>query len=299
MPLGIFAFLLVSIAALLVTADAADPIPRTRSVGVLVLCTSAAGLMYLHIPSGPVGPFAHWHLGAISLLLVVLVARGRTGLAWAGYAVMALISLVWCVQTGLTIGDGIALVSPHAGTLLVGTLFTVGLRHSAGNLNDLYRERAQRETFMAQTGATAIERQFQVSRLNAMARPSLERLARTDEVTPGQRADFLLVEASLRDAIRARCLFVEPIIGAARAARSRGVDVVLLDDSGDLSPDSVVLTAAIVASELDRLTNGRLTVRVLPPGRPEFATIIVETVDGPKTASRLLLIARDGTVRET
>ncbi|TFD61505.1 hypothetical protein E3T39_05490 [Cryobacterium suzukii] len=293
MPLGIFAFLVLSTAAILVTGDAADPMPLVRTVAVLLLCTVAAGLMYFHIPSGHVGPFAHWHLGAITLLLVVLVARGRPGWAWAGYAMMALSAIALAVHTGLTVGDGVMQASRHAGTLLAGTLFSVALRNFARNLNDLYRDRLQRETLVARISATTSERQAQLARLNAMARPSLERLTRTDPVTEFQRGEFLLVEASLRDAIRARCLFVEPIIGAARAARSRGVEVVLLDDSGDRPPASVVLTARIVSDELNRLTSGRVTVRVLPPGRSEFATIIVESGQ-----SRLLLVGRDGTVRE-
>ena len=303
LPLGIFAFLVLSTAAILVTGDAADPMPLSRTVGVLLLATIAAGLMYFHIPGAHVGPFAHWHLGAITLLLVALVARGRTGWAWAGYAMMTVVSIFWALQIGLTVGDGLLLVNRHAGTLLAGTLFAVGLRHSARNLDDLYRDRSRREAFVAQAGAAASERQAQVTRLNAMARPSLERLARIDAVTDHQRDEFLLVEASLRDAIRARCLFVEPIIGATWAARSRGVQVVLLDDSGDRPPASVVRTAAIVGDELDRLAHGRLTVRVLPPGRPEFATIMVETTVNETTmnettVSRLLLIARDGSVRE-
>ena len=298
MPLGIFAFLVLSTAAILVTGDAADPMPLTRTVSVLLLAAVAATLMYFHIPGDNVGPFAHWHLGAITLLLIVLVARGRTAWAWAGYALMTVVSVFWALQVGLTIGDGLLLVSRHAGTLLAGTLFSVGLRHSSRNLDDLYRDRSRRQAFLAQTGATASERQAQVARLNAMARPSLERLTRPDAVTEFQRDELLLVEASLRDAIRARCLFVEPLIGATWAARSRGVQVVLLDDSGDRQPASVVRAAAIVGGELDRLTHGRLTVRVLPPGRPEFATIMVETVVNDATESRLLLIARDGTVRE-
>ncbi|WP_104130467.1 sensor histidine kinase [Cryobacterium sp. N21] len=298
MPLGIFAFLALSSAAILVTGDAADPMPMIRTVGVLLLCTVAAVLMFFHIPSGPVGPFAHWHLGAITLLLVVLVARGRTGWAWAGYAMMAFSSIAVAVHTGLTVGDGLLQASRHAGTLLVGTLFAVALRHYSRNLDELYRDRLQRETFVARTGATTSERQVQVARLNALARPSLERLTRIDPVTDFQRDEFLLVEASLRDAIRARCLFVEPIIGAAWAARARGVEVVLLDDSGDRPPASVALTAAIVGGELDRLMQGRLTVRVLPPGRPEFATIIVETTVNAITMSRLLVISRNGLVRE-
>ena len=298
LPLGLFAFLALSIAAILVTGYAADPIPLARTVTVLSLCTVAAGLMYFHIPSGNVGPFAHWHLGGITLVLLVLVARGRAGWAWAGYAVMALSTIGFAVHTGLNIGDGVILVSPHAGTLLVGTLFVVALRHSSRNLVDLQRDQAQRAKSAAGTDATATERRVQLQRLTAMVRPSLELLTSTDAVSHGQRAEFLLVEASLRDAIRARCLFVEPVIGAARAARARGVQVVLLDDSGDRRPASVTVTAEIVGGELDRLSNGRLTVRVLPPGRPEFATIIVETTENLATVSRLLLIARDGTVRE-
>jgi signal transduction histidine kinase len=294
LPLGIFAFLLLSTAAIWVASDGIDPMPLRRTFGVLTLCVVAAIIMCFHIPSGHVPPFAHWHLGAITLLLLVLVVQGRTGLAWCGYAVVALITIVWTIQTGFTLGDGLALVSRHAAMLLAGMLFMVGLRHSNRKLRHLHRGRAERANVEARTGATTSERRLQVARLTTMAGPALRLLASTDPKTDADRAHFLLVEASLRDAIRGRCLYVEPIIGATWAARSRGVEVTLLDDSGDRPPASVELTAKIVADELDRLASGRVTVRLLPPGRREFATIVVES-----SQSRLLLVSRDGTVQET
>ncbi|MBG6214639.1 MAG: hypothetical protein LH475_06450 [Cryobacterium sp.] len=49
-------------------------------------------------------------------------------------------------------------MSRHAVTPLAGTLFSVGLQSSSRNLSDLYRDRSQQETFVAQTGATTSER---------------------------------------------------------------------------------------------------------------------------------------------
>jgi len=292
-PLDVLALLGVSAAALWITLPAADPFPQLRTVGILVLCSLTAGLMYYQISPLDGRPFAHWHLGAVTMVLVVLVARGRIGWAWVGYALMALCTVAWAHGNGLTVGHGVGLVVRHAGTLLVGTLFAVGLRRSGRTLRTLLRSRGERAAFEATNGAVFEEREVQLARVNALARPTLVRLACSHELGAEERAECLLVEASLRDAIRARSLFVEPIITAARSARARGVQVTLLDDSGDQQPTDVTLFARLVADELDGLRFGRFTVRILPASRAELATIVVDS-----TEHRMLLVDVDGTARD-
>ena len=291
--LAVLALLAVSAAAFWIILPAVDPFPTIRTAGILLLCSLTAGLMYHQISPLDARPFAHWHLGAVTLVLVVLVARGRILWVWVGYAVLAATTVAWAHVNGLTVGDGVNLVIRHAGTLLAGTLFAVGLRRSGRTLRVLIRSRGERAALEATSGAVFEEREVQLARVNALARPALERLAQPHELGAQERADCLLVEGSLRDAIRARSLFVEPIISATRAARARGVEVTLLDDSGDHQPTDVTVFARLVADELDALRFGRFTARVLPANRTELATIVVESSE-----HRMLLVAADGTVRD-
>ncbi|KGJ79660.1 hypothetical protein GY21_04335 [Cryobacterium roopkundense] len=292
-PLDLLALVAVSAAALWITLPAKDPFPPSRTFGILVLCSVTAGLMYLQISPLDARPFAHWHLGAVTLVLVVLVARGRTGWAWVGYAALAAATVAWTLANGLALVDGVNLVVRHGGTLLVGTLFAMGMRRSGRTLLVLIRERGERASSEATSGAVVEEREVQLARVNALARPALTRLMSAHELDDAERAECLLVEGSLRDAIRGRSLFVEPIITATRNARTRGVEVTLLDDSGDNQPTDVSLFARLVADQLDALSFGRFTLRLLPVARAELATIVVESAE-----HRMLVVDADGTARD-
>ncbi|TDW30567.1 sensor histidine kinase [Cryobacterium psychrophilum] len=289
----VLALLAVSAAGLWSILPARDPFPRSRTLGILGLCGVAGGLMFLHVSPLDERPFAQWHLGAVTLVLVVLVARGRLGWVWVGYAALAVSTVAWGLAYGLSIADGVGLVIRHAGTLLVGTLFAVGLRRSGRSLNVLILDGSQRAAGKAASDAVAKERAVQLARFNALARPALEGLVEPHELSRAEQAECLLVEGSLRDAIRARSLFIEPIVSATRAARSRGVEVTLLDDSGDFQPADVSVLARLVCDELDALNFGRFTARILPSGRVDLATVVVEAVE-----HRMLVVARDGTARD-
>jgi signal transduction histidine kinase/riboflavin transporter FmnP len=287
------AFLGITAAAVWVTRAATDPLPRGRAVGILALLAVSEVMMCLQVPVVGASPFANWHLGAITLLLLILAVRGRPGWAWAGYAGLFSASVTWAVLSGLPAGTGVDLVIRHAGTLLAGTLFAVGLRGSLNALAALNNQLSRTETAEATEIAAIEERQAQLARLNVIARPALERLAEPHDLSDAERADCRLVEASLRDAIRARALFVEPVTSAARAARVRGVDVTLLDDSGDQPPVDIDRVARIVADQLDSAASGRLIARVLPADRPVLATIVVEGAE-----HRMLAVTPAGDLRD-
>lgn len=291
-PRELLAFLAVSGAAVLSTRAAVNPLPRAQTFATVVLLAAAELLMVFEVTPDDTAAFAHWHLGAITLVLLVLAMRGRNRVAWLCYAGLFLATVAWAVLNGLTVADGVAIVIRHAGTLLAGTLWVFAARRSMAALAELNRQRTLRDAAeLAET--TAIEeREAQLARLGTLARPMLERLARRHPLRPDEQAECLQVEATLRDAIRAPALFVEPVISAAKAARARGVDVTLLDDSADRPPADIGPVAAAVAGELRAATSGRVTARVLPAGRDALATIVVDSHE-----HRIVTVGADGAAR--
>ncbi|MEB0002157.1 hypothetical protein QN357_04280, partial [Cryobacterium sp. RTC2.1] len=259
---------------------------------VILLATAGAALASAAVAPASAQPFAHWAFGAVTLLLVLLATRGRPGPAWAGYGLLVAVGLGWALLNGLGVADGLTLVVRHAATLLAGAVFAVGLTRSTRTLAVLNRERAVSIATTASAEAGVTERESELARVNALARPALERLAGGEDLDPPLRAECLIVEATLRDAIRARTLFVEPVITAARAARLRGVDVTLLDDSGGRPPEALAAVAGLVAGQLDLLDAGRLTARLLPPGRDDVASLVVES-----TGTRMLTVSPVGKLR--
>ena len=99
------------------------------------------------------------------------------------------------------------------------------------------------------------------------------------------RTEAQLLEARLRDDLRARCFRTTDVTRAAHDARARGVHVELLDDGAltDASPDlrDRVITAAV--QMLDTAPDGAVTIRVAPPGRDLTATVVARPVHGPAT----------------
>jgi hypothetical protein len=250
---------------------------RARMALIFGLCGVGAILMFAYMPAESTAPFPHWHLGAITLLLVVLALRGQIGYAWLGYIALAGLALIWALATDQSPVEAINLVSRHAGTLLVGTLFVVGMNRTERTLWVLTANDITRATCDATTVAAITEREAELMRVNALARPTLRRLALPIPLSHEERAECLRIEAGLRDAIRGRALFVEPVIAAVSAARQRGVEVTMLDDSGETPPDALPALARTVADVLDSVDTGKITIRVLPPGRPSLATLVVES----------------------
>ncbi|POH62213.1 hypothetical protein C3B59_11655 [Cryobacterium zongtaii] len=286
------AYLAIVLSAITLMRPMNRPFPRTQVAVALTLSGVGAILMFGYLPAHDGAPFAHWHLGAITLILVVLAARGQIRSAWMGYAVLALLTVGWAVETGQSAMVGVDLVSRHAGTLLAGSFFVVGLGRSERDLRVLTQDDLARARQDATTVAAIRERKAQLRRVNALARPTLLRLAEPHALTAEERAQCLLVEASLRDAIRGRCLFVPPVIHAVQAARQRGVEVTVLDDSADTPPEQLETLASTVADVLDTIEHGRVTVRVLPAGRADVATLVIES-----GTHRILGVGPDGALR--
>ncbi|WP_280385976.1 hypothetical protein [Nocardia wallacei] len=114
----------------------------------------------------------------------------------------------------------------------------------------------------------------------------LERIAAGDDLTGTERHESRLLEAELRDSLRAPALTTAALAAATRGARGRGVEVLLLDDGGlSEAADGLVSTVLdTAAQQLDKANAGSITVRILPPGRHVLATILV---DGPSEMRRI------------
>ena len=222
--------------------------------------------------------YTQWYLCAAVVALFYLCLRRRVLVAWVGMAGITAVMLVWGATTAFGVDGAILAVAEQLPILIVGTLFATGLRRSATqirSLNEQITERAARE---ADAEATALERHARMRALEQFVTPMLERLASGETPTAAERTQYALAEAELRDGLRAGVLMVPEVVAAARAARQRGVDVVLLDDSAGVAPesDSLALVSQRVVAALDAGSRGTVTARLLPPERGVIATIVVD-----------------------
>lgn len=217
-------------------------------------------------------------LGAApALTLGLLPVRGRAGTAWLGLAVeiSAIVLAAWL--RGADVGEvGEVLIPGNVGVLAMSTFFATLARPRARQIAAL-RRLGERDR---ETEGVRQVRDARVARLQGQVRPLLEYIASGQRLTDDQVAVCLLVEAGLRDRIRAPGLDVHEVADAAWDARARGVRVVLLDDRepvlvGQRPADFAKVCDAAVGVLVGARAESKVTVRLLPGGRAQFATIAV------------------------
>jgi len=270
---GIGALLLLTAAAALAMLAPRDPLEIWRVltiIGLIVVCTL---VMLEQLRLAGAGGFLSWNLNASNFILFAVALRGRIGWAWIGLAVITAIILSWSLIATHVVVQGFYLIYGEVGALLAGTYFAVLLRRVANQVMTLQAVRRQRVGEEHLRAETERERAAQLALVRKRVMPVLAAIA-SGEVSSAQRQQHRLLEAVLRDEIRGARLAVEPLASAVRAARGRGIDVVLLDDA-----DGVTLAwsdlewAADVIADID---GDRITVRL----SGDIPMITIATSDG-------------------
>lgn len=224
------------------------------------------------------GGYTQWYFGASTVALFYVCLRGRIALAWVGYAVLSATILIWGTTTDIGLTNAIVLVARQVPILIVGTLFATGLRRTGDDIERVTTAASVGAVAEAAATAARTERDNRLEQLGGFATSLLERLASGAPIAPQDRIEFAVAEAEVRDSVRARALRLPGVVEAARGARRRGVEVVLLDDSAPEGHDDEALArvATALAGALDGATDGRVTARLLPVGRDTVATIVVD-----------------------
>ncbi|ATL69018.1 hypothetical protein [Nocardia terpenica] len=247
-----------------------DPLPLPFAVFVAAAGPVATALTVANLSSEQ-AHYMGWTSYASSYVLAALVLRGRMGWAWLGVAASAVVILV----AGLKGEAAVGAIVP-VGTVIAISVFALIMRSTQRSLRMLREEATIRAAAEATMAAAEGERLRQLTRLDRVARPILERIAEGVELTAAEREECRLLEAELRDGLRAPQLVTDELSGAARGARARGVEVVLLDDGGFAGVPHWIRQRVIDAAtkELDAANAGAVTVRVLPLGRRVLATVL-------------------------
>ena len=261
----------------LLTFDSSEPVRRSTALIAVIAWIVVALLISWQLEQA--GGHSQWYYGAGTVTMFFIGLRGRLGIAWLGFIAQSLVIVLWCCTTEYGPLTALLLVGKQLPILLVGTLFTVGLRRTNATIARLTEKTSNRAVVEAAQLASTDERNARLQELDAIATPLLARLVDGTPVTDADRIEFAVAEAELRDGLRARSLTVPAVVSAARAARKRGVQVVLLDDRYPDVPDATTLATITgeLVEALDAATTGRVVARLLPSGRSEAATILSDS----------------------
>ena len=223
--------------------------------------------------------YASWCTGAGSDLSRGLLMRGRPVYAWAGSAATTLATAYWVISTGRPL--------LMIFTYMLGHYFTLASWHGVAHLSTRATTQiaaTQRESARLQAQQRAHEEadRIMTSRMASVRQrvtPLLTQIANGKAPTPKLRSQAYLLEAELRDEIRAPFFTGTSIVTSAQAARRRGTEVILLDDSGDNTTiDDRTRANAVnyVTKLLDLTQSNRVVIRLNPPRCPTLLTIVTD-----------------------
>ena len=275
--LSFIALLLPTILLLKTWPDALLPRWVARSTVVVIGVANFLVLPQIVTTGWP--GYASWCTGAGNDLSCGLLMRGRPVYAWAGSAATTLATAYWVISTGRPLF--------MIFTYMLGHYFTLASWHGVAHLSTRATTQisaTQRETARLQAQQRAHEEadRIMTSRMASVRQrvtPLLTQIANGKATTPELRNQAYLLEAELRDEIRAPFFTGTSIVTSAHAARRRGTEVILLDDSGDNTTiDDHTRTNAVnyVTKLLDLTQSNRVVIRLNPPRRPTLLTIVTD-----------------------
>ncbi len=275
--LAFFALIAIIGAGFIVSVNGPARLSRGPTATVVLLCAGAS-LNVWNLPSSGWPGWASWVWGAVTFVLFMLTLRRRTGAAWVAFALMTGLTILWCLLVGRGPLAGVGFVIRSAALLFVVSLFARLIERTRLSIGRLQRTALSRAVSQAAAEATMDEQITRLARLRAQATPALHRILSDDDLTADDFRYFALVEGALRDQLRASELARPAVADAARRARSRGVDVSLMNDRipGTLPDEDWEQVETAVVDQLDSASSGSVTVRLLPQGRENLATIVVD-----------------------
>lgn len=248
---------------------------RTAIVGALAI--AVAGLTWIPVHREPEYFGDTWYVAALSMLLIVLAARGRPLVAGIVGAASAAIALIGGALSGNDLADLVAASVRLCNILFIGEVFVLGtarIQRRTARLRDRLLSDARAD---AARDAERQELRRRSRSVEALIGNTLGLLAGSEPLGDDDRAECAALEGRLRDQYRAGRLAREPLIGSAMRARRRGVDVVLLDDPGRAVAEPEFDDAVRwIAGRLDAIDGGGFTGRILPEGHVALASAVTE-----------------------
>jgi hypothetical protein len=229
-------------------------------------------LTNLNLNPGEASTHSTWYVIGIATLLAGTAVRQQVIIAWIGIVILALQEIFWA---GFVLGWQTGL----AGALLLvfaGHAISIGIEKAAQEANRYTQQALENETQIVVSKVAAGERRKRLDFALAGALPMLKTIeSQNGKLNDSQKNSARLLEAALRDEIRGRELINDQVRLVARAARERGVEVVILDEGGvdhmPMGQKQEILSK--VCAAIEKIEQGRITLRA-PVGEAWNVTLV-------------------------
>lgn len=234
----------------------------------------------LGIADGQTGTYASWYVGAMGVLLGVLAVRGQYLMAWLS---AGLVTAIVLRAAGLE-GIGNAGVVGMAVLIAAGQATARSVARANREVDELQAKAVIQQEAMARSEAANAERQMRLQSVLTRALPALTYVVSKKGILDAEeRGKARNLEAALRDDIRGRNLNSERVRTATTLARSRGVQVLLLDEGGldSLTAPELEKVLEKVADAIDSVKTGKVVVR--SPQAENWLVTVMATRPGTQT----------------
>lgn len=228
-------------AAILVTAGAAVFLPTdgadagrlgAQYAWIAALSAAAAQAVTAWEANVPGDGYAPWDTRGATIICAVLILRGQWLAGWTGALVGYAVSM-----TASASGEGLPSDWPvtllrQAGALVVVQVLAYLLERNQRALGHL-RDNEMALLAAAHARNSVLEQRRDESGLILKLAAEPLRRAAAGESSKNLQLQAMLAEGAVRDILRGRRFARGMVPAAARGARARGIDVILLDDIGD------------------------------------------------------------------
>jgi hypothetical protein len=270
----VIALCLLALACLVMTLDRSEPLRLW--VAVVAVATTPLNVVIV-APHVLHGGYVEWYLGAGAFILFYVALRGRRFVAWIGFFAMSVASITSYQLINRPLYDILLDLSRHASIVFIGTIFSLSFAATARTIATLARDAAARTAVEHAAETAAAVRAERLAWLEQLVGSLLRRIADGDDLSAADRAQSGRAEAELRDSLRGRALYREPLALEVRRARERGVHIAVLDDSsGGYGTGRLNDLAEKIAGHVAAAEEGKITIRLLPPGRDVSVTIVID-----------------------
>lgn len=245
--------------------------PRYLAWINVVVCALIPLAINTQLDPSHLGDYATWYVLGVGTILGATAVRGRRVFAWIGLGILVVEIALWggvgsLASTGLP-GVLSLIVTGHA--------VSIGVERAVKAARELNEKAAETAAETAAVEAAGEVRSKLIEQTLNRAIPALNLIAALGgQLNESQKREAQLLEAALRDEIRGATLLNDQMRAAIKAARERGVEVLVLDEGGldDLSDLERSAVLSKVAVSFEMVTEGRLTIRA-PKGEDWRITV--------------------------
>ena len=226
----------------------------------LIVCALIPLAINSQLDPTHLGDYATWYVLGVGTILGATAVRGRRVFAWTGLGVLVA-EIAWWGGVGSLASTGL----PGVLSLIVtGHAVSIGIERAVKAARELNEKAAQTAAETAAVAAAGDVRSQLLEKTLSRAMPALNLIAALGGVlNDSQKREAQLLEASLRDEIRGATLLNDQMRAAIKAARERGVEVLVLDEGGldDLDEAQRSELLARTSASFESVVEGRLTIR--------------------------------------